>query len=158
MFLFDLIDHTGLNNYTGPKELHNEKLPGATDFVILDYYQLIEAETKWPPFSRRHFEKDFLEWKCMNFDLSFIKFVRRGPINHIPAMAQMMAWHRQGDKPLSKPIKVVYWRIYAPLGLNELRHLENYPTTLYFLMRATFVLWRATQIQQSCGLSENKIF
>ena len=23
---------------------------------------------KWPPFSRRLFQMDFLEWKCMNFD------------------------------------------------------------------------------------------
>ena len=23
--------------------------------------------TKWPPFSRRHFQTHFLEWKCMNF-------------------------------------------------------------------------------------------
>ena len=30
--------------------------------------QHIEAETKWPPFSRRHFQMGFLEWKCMNFD------------------------------------------------------------------------------------------
>ena len=28
----------------------------------------IEAETKWPPFSRQHFQMDFREWKCMNFD------------------------------------------------------------------------------------------
>ena len=31
----------------------------------------IEAETKWPTFSRRHFERDFLEWKCMNIDWNF---------------------------------------------------------------------------------------
>ena len=23
---------------------------------------------KWPPFSRRHFQMHFLEWKCINFD------------------------------------------------------------------------------------------
>ena len=28
----------------------------------------IEAETKWPLFSRRHFQMYFHEWKCMNFD------------------------------------------------------------------------------------------
>ena len=28
----------------------------------------IEAETKWPSFSRRHFQTHFLEWKCMSFD------------------------------------------------------------------------------------------
>ena len=27
----------------------------------------IKAETKWPPFSRRHFQIHFIEWKCMNF-------------------------------------------------------------------------------------------
>ena len=28
----------------------------------------IEAETRWPPFPRQHFQMDFLEWKCMNCD------------------------------------------------------------------------------------------
>ena len=28
----------------------------------------MEAETKWPLFSRRHFQIYFHEWKCMNFD------------------------------------------------------------------------------------------
>ena len=28
----------------------------------------IEAETTWPPFSRRHFQMHFLEWKYMNCD------------------------------------------------------------------------------------------
>ena len=30
--------------------------------------QRIGAETKWPPFSRQHFQMDFLEWKCLNSD------------------------------------------------------------------------------------------
>ena len=34
-------------------------------------YQHIEAETKWPPFSRRHVQRHFLEWKCVNCDLVF---------------------------------------------------------------------------------------
>ena len=33
----------------------------------------IEAETKLPPFSRRHFQRHFLEWKCMNYDKDFNK-------------------------------------------------------------------------------------
>ena len=28
----------------------------------------IEAETKWTPFCRWHFQMHFLEWKCMNLD------------------------------------------------------------------------------------------
>ena len=49
-----------------------------------------------------------------------MKFVPKGPINNIPAMVQMMAWCRPGDKPLSEPMMVSYRRIYASLGLNEL--------------------------------------
>ena len=51
-----------------------------------------------------------------------LKFVPKGPINDIPALVQKMAWHRSGDKPLSEPMMVSYWRIYASLGLNELNN------------------------------------
>ena len=33
-----------------------------------------------------------------------LKFVPRGPINNIPALFQIMAWRRTGDKPLSEPM------------------------------------------------------
>ena len=35
-----------------------------------------------------------------------LKFVPNGPINNIPALVQMMAWHRLGDKPLSESMMV----------------------------------------------------
>ena len=35
-----------------------------------------------------------------------LKFVPKGPIDNIPALVQMMAWRRLGDKPLSEPIMV----------------------------------------------------
>ena len=34
------------------------------------------------------------------------KFVPMGPINNIPALVQIMAWRRPGDKPLSEPMMV----------------------------------------------------
>ena len=34
------------------------------------------------------------------------KFVPQGPINNIPALVQIMAWRRPGDKPLSEPMMV----------------------------------------------------
>ena len=34
------------------------------------------------------------------------KFVPKGLINNIPALVQIMAWRRPGDKPLSEPMKV----------------------------------------------------
>ena len=35
-----------------------------------------------------------------------LKFVPKGPINNIPALVQIMAWHRPGDKPISEPMTV----------------------------------------------------
>ena len=35
-----------------------------------------------------------------------LKFVTRGAINNIPALLQIMAWRREGDKPLSEPMMV----------------------------------------------------
>ena len=33
-----------------------------------------------------------------------LKFFPKGPINNIPALVQIMAWRRTGDKPLSEPM------------------------------------------------------
>ena len=66
-----------------------------------DYH--IEAETKWPPFSRRHFQMDENAWISIKISL---KFLPRGPINNIPTLVQVMAWRRPGDKPLSEPMMV----------------------------------------------------
>ena len=35
-----------------------------------------------------------------------LKFVLKFPINNIPALVQIMAWRRSGDKPLSEPMMV----------------------------------------------------
>ena len=51
--------------------------------------------------SRRHFQMHFLE--SIKFSL---KFVPKGPINNIPALVQIMAWRRPGDKPLPEPTLV----------------------------------------------------
>ena len=52
------------------------------------------------------FKKIFLNeniWISINISL---KFVPRGPINNIPTLVQVMAWHQPGDKPLSEPVMV----------------------------------------------------
>ena len=35
-----------------------------------------------------------------------LKFVRKGPINNSSSLAQIMAWRRPGDKPLTEPMMV----------------------------------------------------
>ena len=35
-----------------------------------------------------------------------LNFIPKGPINNIPALVQIMAWRRLGDKPLSEAMMV----------------------------------------------------
>ena len=59
----------------------------------------------------RHFPDDIFKciflnesvWISINISLMF---VLGGPINDIPALLQVMAWCRPGDKPLSEPMMV----------------------------------------------------
>ena len=52
--------------------------------------------TKWPPFRRM--------WNfCILIKIS-LKLVFHGPIDNNPALVQIMAWRRIGDKPLSEPM------------------------------------------------------
>ena len=45
------------------------------------------------------------EYVRISFKIS-LQFVPLGPINNIPALVQLMAWRRPGDKPLSEPMIV----------------------------------------------------
>ena len=61
--------------------------------------------------NRRHFADDIFkcifenenEWISARISL---KFVPKVQINNIPALVQIMAWRRPGDKPLSEPTLV----------------------------------------------------
>ena len=48
-----------------------------------------------------------------------LRYVLKGPVNNDPALAQIMAWRRKGDKPLSEPnmakLTVAYMRHLASL-------------------------------------------
>ena len=64
-----------------------------------------------PKQNGRHFADDIFKciflndniWISINISL---KFVSKGPINNIPALVQIMAWRRPGDKPLFEPMMV----------------------------------------------------
>ena len=59
----------------------------------------------------RHFADDIFKYIFLNengwipIKIS-LKFVPKGRINNIPALVQIMAWRRTGDKPLSEPMMV----------------------------------------------------
>ena len=48
----------------------------------------------------------FLKETVWNPTKISLKFVPKGPINNIPALVQIMAWRRPGDKPLPEPMMV----------------------------------------------------
>ena len=62
-----------------------------------------------------------------------LKFVPKGPINNIPALVQMMAWRRSGDKPLSEPMAVnlmTHICVTQPQWVNLYAHyIAQYPST-----------------------------
>ena len=60
-----------------------------------------------------------------------LKFVPKGPINNIPALVQIMAWRRPGDKPLSEPMMVsllTHICVTRPQWVN-IAHTPQYGTT-----------------------------
>ena len=59
----------------------------------------------------RHFPDDIFKCIFVNENIWIpirisLKFVPNGPINNIPALIQIVAWHRWGAKPLSEPMMV----------------------------------------------------
>ena len=64
-----------------------------------------------PRHNGRHFPDDIFKWIFVNENVWILiklslKFVSKGLINHIPALVQIMAWRRPGDKRLSEPMMV----------------------------------------------------
>ena len=52
----------------------------------------------------RHFPDDIFKYIFLNEAVRILikislKFVSKGPINNIPALVQITAWHRLGNKP-----------------------------------------------------------
>ena len=64
-----------------------------------------------PRQNRPHFADDIFMCIFLNENVWIsikisLKFVPKGPINNIPALIQIMAWRRSGDKSLSEPMVV----------------------------------------------------
>ena len=69
------------------------------------------GKLNWLTQNCRHFADDI--FKCISLNENMwislkisLKFVPKDRINNIPALVQIMAWRRPGDKPLSEPVMV----------------------------------------------------
>ena len=72
---------------------------------------LISANTLRPKQNGRCFADNTFKCIFLNETVRIsikisLKFVPKGPINNNPALVQIMAWRRSGDKPLSEPMMV----------------------------------------------------
>ena len=71
----------------------------------------LEFNSLRPRQNGRYFPDDIFKCIFLNENVRIsikisLKFVPKGPINNIPALVQIMAWRRPGDKPLSEPMVV----------------------------------------------------
>ena len=73
-----------------------------------------------------------------------LKFVPKGLINNIPALVQIMAWRRPGDKPLSEPMIV---RLPTHICITRPRWVKSY--TLYRL-NSLYSLWQGAWSLYNC--------
>ena len=90
--------------------------------------ELLELNTLRPRQNGRRFADDIFKRIFLNENVRIsikisLKFVPKGPINNIPALVQIMAWRRSGDKPLSEPVMVkllTYICVTLPQWVNSL--------------------------------------
>ena len=106
----------------------------------------------------RHFADDTFKRIFMNENVKIsinisLKFVPKGLINNIPALVQIMAWRRPGDKPLSEPMMVrlpTHICVARPQWVNRL--VIVYSALFVVVIWSVHVdLWDAcTHIFQNC--------
>ena len=90
--------------------------------------KVTEFNTLTPRQDGRLFPDDIFKWIFLNENVWIsieisLKFVPEGQINNIPALVQIMAWRRPGDKPLSEPMMVsllTHICVTRPQGVNSL--------------------------------------
>ena len=77
--------------------------------IVYEYRFSVVINSSLPGQNVRHNADDIFkciflnENLCISIEIS-LKFVAKGPISNIPALVQIMAWRRPGDKPLSEPM------------------------------------------------------
>ena len=80
-------------------------------FISLSPHKMMPFNTLRPRQNGRHFVDDIFKCIFLNENVWIpikisLKFVPKGPINNIPALVQIMAWRRPGDKTFSEPMLV----------------------------------------------------
>ena len=102
--------------FTGPGEIPAQR-PVRRSFDVFFYLRPYKRLSKqpwgwWFETPSRHFAEDILKCIFLNKKVRIpikilLKIIPESPNNNIQVLVQIMAWCRQGDKPLSEPMMVI---------------------------------------------------
>ena len=101
----------------------------------------LTLSTLRPRQNERHFANDIFKCIFLNENVwilikSSLKFVPKGPINNIPALVQIMAWRRPGDKLLSESMMIclpMHICVTRPQWVNMLNCFIDYKRFIHIL-------------------------
>ena len=101
-------------------------------YDALSHWSLGNFNTLRRRHNGRHFADDIFKCIFLNENVWIpikisLKFVPKGSINNIPALVQIMAWRRPGDKPLSEPMMFslpTHICITRPQWVNEILYMQ----------------------------------
>ena len=122
-------------------------------------YSGTPVNTLRPRQSERHLADDIFKCIFVNENVWIpikisLKFVPKGPINNIPALVQIMAWRRPGDKPLSEPMMarlLMHICVTRPQWVNKI----FWPTqedSLSIGQLTTFYEWQTPSFMVLCTI------
>ena len=74
-----------------------------------------------------------------------LKFVPKSPINNIPALVEIMAWRRPGDKPLSQPMMV---SLLTHISITRPQWVNRLCTELFWKKSISFEFYNSPESQQ----------
>ena len=122
---------------------------------ILSYIKTLK-----PRQDGRHFADDIFTCVYLNEDIWIsinisLRFVPKGPIDNIPALVQIMAWRRPGNKPLSDPMMtslLVHICVTRPQWVKTLGFLLN---IIYSCSTCSIDLLHNSFPCHGCGISDN---
>ena len=93
--------------------------------LVDPYFNTLRPRQHGHHFPDDIFKRNFVNenvWILIQFSLNIVP---DGPINNIPALVQIMAWRRLGDKSWSKPMTVVLLThicVTRPQWVKEIKH------------------------------------
>ena len=125
-----------------PRTLPFSMMPTPTHFHTFNTFR--------PRQNGRHFADDIFKHIFMNENIWIpikisLKFLPKGSINKIPALVQIMAWRRPGDKPLSGPMMVnlpTHICVTRPQWVKHMLLMNLNRNPLLFSFRASIRTYR----------------